>query len=43
VRRERVPKLFVSDAGNDEVLVLRVPPEQLVPDRAPDEIRVEAE
>ena len=31
------------DAGNEEVLVRVLDPEQLVPHRAPDDIRVEAE
>ena len=30
VRRERVAQLVVADARDDEVLILRLPPEQLV-------------
>jgi hypothetical protein len=33
----------VVDSGNNEVSILRFEPEQLVANRAPDEIRVEAE
>jgi hypothetical protein len=43
VRCERLAQLVESDARNDEVLVLRVTPQQLVPDCTPDEVRVEVE
>jgi hypothetical protein len=40
---ECAAETVVVDSGNDEVSILRFEPEQLVANRAPDEIRVEAE
>jgi hypothetical protein len=40
---ERALEPVGVDAGNEEVRVLRLEPEQLVADRAADEIRVEPE
>ncbi len=41
VRRERLPQLLGVDAEHEEVGVLRVQAEQLVANRAADEVRVE--
>ena len=43
VRLERLAQALVVHAGDDEVGILGFEPEQLVPDRAADEVRVEVE
>ena len=43
VRLERGPEPRLVEAGNEEVLVRVLDPEQLVPHRAADDVRVEAE